>query len=170
MSNKIKPEEDLDFVKKVEKLQNYTKEKDLKIFLHWVDNKTLTIDKKITDPIKAEKAAKKDLEKYAGKKFAYVFVSTFPDHIKKDENILGIKIEIYKILKSGKLKDYNGICLNYNKEELKKITFNLKYLKSLIDLAKDGKFFTDTLFGISYNKFLKKLNDKNIDTKPFLKS
>ena len=39
----------------------------------------------------------------------------------------------------------------------------------LIDLTKDGNYSTDTLFGISYTRFLKQIEAKKIDKTPFIK-
>lgn len=159
------------FEEKVKKLKEFVKEKNLQHFLHWTDKKNLVLVKETHLISVLEKQIKQNLDKYVGKKLAQVLVAVNLRGLEdKSTYILGIKIIICKVEKYGKIEDLYGLNINFSENELKKINFSLKFVKELIDLTKDKKFISDTLFGIDFDKMLTKLKKNKIDISPFVKN
>jgi len=156
---------EFDIKKYLKKLKKTLEEKELESFYVMVDRTDFKPMKGYDTPRDLMKMTVEKKQYYAGKRIADISLYTNLNGLKTGEFIFSIKIEIYKILESGKLsfKDTVGIRVNYYPDDFENRRFHIKDVEKFMRLCADNVIYIETLNGNKYKNVLKILKKKGID-------
>lgn len=147
----------------IKKLKKTLKVKNLNEFYVMCDNKTF---KPISGtPAEVKQKFKDNLERYEGRKVAYITLYVNPDGLKTTDFLFSIKIIIYTINDKGgwEKRSWNTIRIMYTPKELEENKFKLDSVHKFMKLCYNKILSIDALNGNWYTNVIKMLEKKNID-------